>query len=244
MKDWLSGLGDEYEIEILFACEAGSRAWGIETDQSDFDIRFIFRHRDIKEYLSLRKTKNILDFRSPFDVTGFDLYKVCDLILKSNPSLYEWAYSSLIYTDKNQFSLHLKKMIENSYSPFSLFMHYSSLKKRNVKELVKGDYNVKKQKQLIQAIRADLLCSGLIETKSVLSPYDHIHSACGYNPRVFEAYLKVTEAKKKQMLLSETEVNEMICLLSKEKFDEGNLPLKNQPSIDMIENWLWSLLGI
>jgi uncharacterized protein len=196
MKDWLSGLGDEYGVEILFACEAGSRAWGIETDQSDFDIRFIYRYRDIKEYLSIRKTKNILDFRSPYDVTGFDLYKVCDLILKSNPSVYEWAYSSITYTEKNQFSLHLKQMIENSYSPFSLFMHYSSLKNRNVKELIKGDYNVKKQKQLIQAIRADLLCSGLIETKSVHSPYDHIHSAREYNPRVLEAYLKVRMQKR------------------------------------------------
>jgi hypothetical protein len=46
------------------------------------------------------------------------------------------------------------------------------------------------------------------------------------------------------MLLSEIEVNEMICLLSKDEIDEGNLPPKTQPSIDMIENWLWGLLGI
>ncbi|HJV31164.1 MAG TPA: nucleotidyltransferase domain-containing protein, partial [Bacillales bacterium] len=78
MNDWLSGINEK--IEVLFACEAGSRAWGIETDSSDYDIRFIFRYKDVKEYLSLRKAQDVLEWKKPFDVIGFDLYKVCELI--------------------------------------------------------------------------------------------------------------------------------------------------------------------
>jgi hypothetical protein len=124
-------------------------------------------------------------------------------------------------------------------------MHYSSLKKRNIKELVKGIYNSKKQKQLIQAIRADLICTGLNLTKSVCSPFDFIQGTKEFNPEILEAYHKVTKAKKRQVLLSDSDVNEIVNLLSEKNIEEGILLLpKVQPSIDMIENWLWSLLGI
>lgn len=89
MRDWLVGLEKEAEIEILFACEAGSRVWGLETDKSDYDIRFIYRYKDIKKYLSLQKAPAVIEFRSPLDVSGFDVYKAFELILKSNPSIYE-----------------------------------------------------------------------------------------------------------------------------------------------------------
>jgi uncharacterized protein len=243
MKDWLSGINEK--IEVLFACEAGSRAWGIETDSSDYDIRFIYRYKDVKEYLSLRKARDVLEWKKPFDVIGFDLYKVCDLILKSNPTVYEWAFSPIIYQEIFPFSAELKNIISTSYSPFSLYKHYSLLKKRNVKELSKGEYNAKKQKQLIQAVRADLICKGLRNTKSIISPFEFIQKAFEYNLEILHAYETLTEAKKKQVLLSFAEVNEIISLVdSPIEIDEVLLAPKIKPSIDMIENWLMKNLRI
>ena len=39
IRKYLADLEKEREIEILLACETGSRAWGFPSPDSDFDIR-------------------------------------------------------------------------------------------------------------------------------------------------------------------------------------------------------------
>jgi uncharacterized protein len=37
----------EEQVEIIYACESGSRAWGFASADSDFDVRFLYiRPRD------------------------------------------------------------------------------------------------------------------------------------------------------------------------------------------------------
>ncbi len=50
----LKKLEVENDIQILYAVEAGSRAWKLDSIDSDYDIRFIFKHNDSKKYLSLK----------------------------------------------------------------------------------------------------------------------------------------------------------------------------------------------
>jgi predicted nucleotidyltransferase len=234
------------ELEILFACEAGSRAWGLEDPISDFDVRFIYRYPDLKKYLSLNKPKATLEFLSPFDASGYDIYKAFDLISRSNPGIYEWAWSPVIYKDASGFSAKLKQVIEKSYSPFSLFKHYGSLSRGNVKESAKGSYSLKKQKQLLQALRAELIRIGIVMTKSTVSPFELLEIAGADQPKLYAAWLKISKAKKENNLLPLSDAKRIIELLELSlQHTEGINELPTiRPSIDVLDEWIWEIFGI
>ena len=40
----LKEIQSEHGVEILYACESSSRVWSFASPDSDYDIRFIYRH--------------------------------------------------------------------------------------------------------------------------------------------------------------------------------------------------------
>ena len=79
----LERIEKEENIKILFAVESGSRAWGFESKDSDFDVRFVYI-RPLSWYLSVSKRKDTLEF-----MINKDLAKLC-LPMSSNAIVHDW----------------------------------------------------------------------------------------------------------------------------------------------------------
>ena len=87
----LKQIEQEKGVEILYACESGSRAWGFASPDSDYDIRFIYKH-DLGYYLSLWEQTDVIEFMTEDDLdgSGWDLRKTVKLLAKSNAPLLEY----------------------------------------------------------------------------------------------------------------------------------------------------------
>ena len=62
-------------VQIIFACESGSRAWGFASPDSDYDIRFLYL-RKLEDYLGLSKQPDTLQFdldADLHDIAGWDM---------------------------------------------------------------------------------------------------------------------------------------------------------------------------
>ena len=112
-------------VEILFAVESGSRAWGFASPDSDYDIRFIYKHKP-EYYLSLWEKPDIIEFMTEDDLdgSGWDLRKTVKLLAKSNAPLIEWLFSPIVYFKNDDFAKQMQDLAVECFSPIAVLHHY------------------------------------------------------------------------------------------------------------------------
>ena len=115
----------EKGVEILYAVESGSRAWGFASPDSDYDIRFIYKH-DLDYYLSLWEQTDVIEFMTEDDLdgSGWDLLKTVKLLAKSNAPLLEWIYSPVVYYENEAFMNQMRALAKDCFSPVACLHHY------------------------------------------------------------------------------------------------------------------------
>ncbi len=88
----------QHGIELLWAVESGSRAWGFPSPDSDYDCRFIYR-RPIDDYLALWQPRDVVEtpLDAGLDVNGWDIGKALRLSLNGNAVVIEWLMSPIVY---------------------------------------------------------------------------------------------------------------------------------------------------
>ena len=142
IQNKLTQIEQDHQVKILYACESGSRAWGFESQDSDYDVRFIYVHQR-NWYLSvnLEDKRDVIELPVDeiFDINGWDLRKALKLMKKSNPALMEWLSSSIVYRQDNEFITSIKQLMDEYYSPRACFYHYKHMAKRNYREYLQGD---------------------------------------------------------------------------------------------------------
>ncbi len=109
---------EEESVKILYAVESGSRAWGFESTDSDYDVRFIYIHKP-EWYLSIDERRDVIErpINNLLDFSGWDIKKALKLFRKSNPPLLEWIRSPILYLEQSLFMTSLKSLEKQFYSP-------------------------------------------------------------------------------------------------------------------------------
>lgn len=145
-----------YNVKVLYACESGSRAWGFESKDSDFDVRFIYMH-DIRHYLDIQGKRDVIELpiNGILDINGWDLKKTLNLLKKSNPTLIEWLNSPIIYKKDDKILAKLRKLAKDFYKPKSCYYHYINMANSNYRQYLKNDIaNVKKYLYVLRPLLA------------------------------------------------------------------------------------------
>lgn len=142
-------------VTILFAVESGSRAWGHSNSNSDYDVRFIYKHNDINDYLVLNRFVDVMESNDGlFDFVGWDVKKALYLHFKSNPNLREWTLSPIVYI-KDEIGI-FRDLPE--FNPEILKHHYFGLAYKINKKFVEGNdlRDVVTVKKMLYIIRCSL----------------------------------------------------------------------------------------
>jgi len=156
----------ERNVKILYACESGSRAWGFASPDSDYDVRFIYA-QPADDYLSIEERKDVIELpvNEVLDIGGWDIRKVLQLFLKSNPPLYEWLQSPIVYKEQGAFKGELLQLSGKYFSGRAGCHHYISMTRNTFEHDLQGaQVRIKKY---FYALRPVLAALWIIEKKTV-----------------------------------------------------------------------------
>ncbi len=169
----------EHKIKILFAVENGSRAWRMESENSDYDVRFVFVRR-LEDYISLQTKQDVIELyfdkeckscsvRDNYvDMVGFDIFKFLKLLSKSNPTTIEWLVTDIVYYGRQ--NKVFKNFAQKRFNPVSLIYHYRSLCSQNYLKYIKSG-NLVSFKKYLYAFRG-LINASFVKKFNKIPPID------------------------------------------------------------------------
>ena len=160
IKSKLKEIEEKENIKILHCVESGSRAWGFASPDSDYDVRFIYV-RPKEFYLRLDKTRDVIEWQldDTLDINGWDISKALTLLYKSNPTLFEWNSSPIVYKTTKEWES-ISTIINKYFVAKSGLYHYLSTAKSNYNEFLKGE--TVRFKKYFYVLRPLLACKWIL----------------------------------------------------------------------------------
>ena len=126
-------------VNPLYFCLSGSRGVGINTEDADYDIRFLYK-RPICDYHKIKTPKDVINFtftnKKLFDVSGWDIHKAIKLFYNENYTLIEWLsvmqFRNYLSTDLIE---QLFELYKQDYNPNRHIRHFVG---RGISSMLRG----------------------------------------------------------------------------------------------------------
>ena len=147
---------ERFNIQTVYACESGSRAWGFDSVDSDYDVRIIYVRSPL-EYVRLSPPRDAFDYRfddpefKDLDVACWDIRKAAELFWKSNPPLIEWMGSPIVYQEDSYITPILRECASLYFDRKKSAYHYVSMAKGVWNEI--SDASEVKRKKYLYVLR-------------------------------------------------------------------------------------------
>lgn len=162
----LESIEHRYKVKVLLAVESGSRAWGFESNNSDWDVRFIYVHKP-EWYFKVEEQRDVIEYMhgDDVDLVGWELRKALSLLRRSNPSLLEWFHSPKVYYVDEEFGKRIMEVEKDFFNPVKSMYHYNRIyNKHNERYLQQEGYHLKR---FLYYLRGVLACQWIEAYKSI-----------------------------------------------------------------------------
>jgi predicted nucleotidyltransferase len=241
INDILSEVEKKFSIKILYAVESGSRAWGFASENSDWDVRFVYIH-NLKWYLDIEEKKDNIEQMHPgdIDIAGWEIKKALRLFRKSNPPLLEWLSSPIIYKEEGDFASNLRKANKKYFNPKSCLYHYFHMAKGNWESYFKTDEA--RLKKYFYVLRPILACQWIMRFETMPPVlFDKLVIEIIKNQRVFDCIQELLIQKKNGMELDKGPRLPALDAYINSAFQEiqefiGTYTFENQPDWDSLNS--------
>jgi len=167
----LDAIERENGVRILLAVESGSRAWRFPSQDSDYDVRFIYMQQ-VENYLAVIPRRDVIERPTDaiLDVNGWDLRKAMQLMVRSNAILLEWLCSPVRYRNVDEVTRPFAALARETADLTVLSYHYDRQARQSFEQISSATSGVR-LKAYFYALRA-ALCLLWIRSRHAPPPMD------------------------------------------------------------------------
>ena len=157
----LDEIEQQENVKILHCVESGSRAWGFASPDSDYDVRFVYL-RKREDYLRLEGIRDVIEWQldDVLDINGWDVQKYLRLLYKSNPTVFEWDLSPIVYRTSPEWQ-QISDVAGQYFRQDHLLYHYLSMAKSNERAYLREEQV--RIKKYFYVIRPLLACRWILD---------------------------------------------------------------------------------
>jgi len=168
----LTNLMQQHSCRLLFAGESGSRAWGLQSPDSDHDVCCIYAH-PAPWYLSIEDHRETFEtvFPDDIDIAGYELRKALRLFSACNIPINELLQNPNCYGGEPDFVERLRALIPLYFNKKRALFHYASIAAQTMSQVQVLSIGLHR---VFYIIRPLLACEW-IEKKDSMPPTEFQH---------------------------------------------------------------------
>lgn len=157
----------ELEVKVLHASLSGSRLWGWDSPESDFDICFVYLHSP-QWYKHNDSNHDIIvkAYADGVDMLGYDIRNFLTQLGNGNPLCFEMLHSRKRFRYNSKFYETVNDLAGGYFHPLNAIFYYLNLYLSN-ERFIKG--GTATPKQLLHSLRGLLSCAWIEKFQSLPS---------------------------------------------------------------------------